>query len=179
VGPVSRNQKKGIEVMLDSMLNELRQEAAATRRVLERVPEEKLSWKPHAKSMSLGQLSLHLASLPGNLVQLAQLDEFDVSQANFDPPMPNSRDQILTAFDESMSAAENYISGIDEKTATGNWRLTHGEREVFSVPRIGLLRSIMLNHSYHHRGQLTVYLRLLDVPVPVIYGRSADENPFA
>ena len=165
--------------MLDSMLNELRQEAATTRRVLERVPEEKLSWKPHAKSMSLGQLSFHVASLPGNIVQLAQLDEFDASQASFDPPMPSSRDQILATFDDSVSAAENYISGIDEKTATGNWRLTLGEKEVFSVPRIGLLRSIMLNHWYHHRGQLTVYLRLLDVPVPVVYGRSADENPFA
>lgn len=165
--------------MIDSMLNELRQEATTTRRVLERVPEEKLSWKPHPKSMSLGQLSLHVASIPGNLVGLAQLDEFDASQANFVPPEANSVDEILTALDNSLKTAEHYFSGLDAKTASGNWRLTMGAKEVFTVPRIGMLRSIMLNHWYHHRGQLAVYLRLLDVPVPVIYGRSADENPFA
>jgi uncharacterized damage-inducible protein DinB len=165
--------------MIDSMLNELRQEATTTRRVLERVPEEKLSWKPHPKSMSLGQLSLHIASIPGNLVGLAQLDEFDASQANFTPPEASSVNEILTALDNSLKTAEHYFSGLDDKTAAGNWKLTLGEKEVFTVPRIGMLRSIMLNHWYHHRGQLAVYLRLLEVPVPVIYGRSADENPFA
>lgn len=164
--------------MLDSMLNELRQEAATTRRVLERIPEDKLSWKPHPKSLSLGQLSLHVASIPGDLVGLAQLEEFDASQANFIPPEGSSLDQILTALENSVKTAENYLSGLDDKTATGNWRLTLRGEEVFSMPRIGMLRSIMLNHWYHHRGQLAVYLRLLEVPVPVIYGRSADENPF-
>lgn len=164
--------------MLDSMLNELRLEAATTRRVLERVPGERLSWKPHPTSMSLGQLSLHVASIPGNLVGLAQLEEFDASQANFDPPEANSVHEILAALDDSVRAAENYLSGIDDKTAAGNWRLTLRGDEVFSMPRIGMLRTIMLNHWYHHRGQLAVYLRLLEVPVPVIYGRSADENPF-
>ena len=165
--------------MLDSMLDELRQEAVTTRRVLERVPEEKLSWKPHPKSMSLGQLSLHVASIPGNLVGLVQLEGFDASQANFVPPEASSVEQILTALNSSVKTAEDYFSGLDEKTATENWRLTLREQEVFSMPRIGVLRSIMLNHWYHHRGQLAVYLRLLEVPVPVIYGRSADENPFA
>jgi uncharacterized damage-inducible protein DinB len=165
--------------MLDSMLNELRQEAATTRRVLERVPGEKLSWKPHPTSMSLGQLSLHVASIPGNLVGLAKLEEFDASQANFDPPEANSVDEILAALDDSVRAAENYLSDIDDKTAAGNWRLSLRGEEVFSMPRVGMLRTIMLNHWYHHRGQLAVYLRLLEVPVPVIYGRSADENPFA
>lgn len=164
--------------MLDSMLNELRQEAATTRRVLERVPEEKLSWKPHPKSLSLGQLSLHVASIPGDLVGLAQLEEFDASQANFVPPEADSIDQILTALDASVRTAENYLSGLDDKTAAGDWRLTLRGEEVFSTPRIGMLRTIMLNHWYHHRGQLAVYLRLLEVPVPVIYGRSADEDPF-
>ena len=164
--------------MLDSMLNEFRQEAATTRRVLERVPEEKLSWKPHPKSLFLGQLSLHVASIPGDLVGLAQLEEFDASQANFVPPEAGSVDQILTALENSVKTTENYLSGLDDRTATGNWRLTMRGAEVFSVPRIGMLRSIMLNHWYHHRGQLAVYLRLLEVPVPVIYGRSADEDPF-
>ena len=165
--------------MLESMLNEMRQEAVTTRRVLERVPEEKLSWKPHPTSMSLGQLSLHVAKIPGDLVGLAQLDGFDAAQANFDPPEAKSVDEILTTLDDGVRAAENYLSGIDDKTAAGDWRLTVRGEEVFSLPRVGMLRTIMLNHWYHHRGQLAVYLRLLEVPVPVIYGRSADENPFA
>ena len=165
--------------MLEPMLNELRQEAATTRRVLERVPGEKLSWKPHQKSMSLGQLALHVATIPGDLVRLAQLEEFDASQANFDPPEAKRVEEILAALDVSVKTAEDYLAGIDDETATGNWRLTLRGKEVFTVPRTGLLRTIMLNHWYHHRGQLSVYLRLLDVPVPAIYGRSADENPFA
>ena len=165
--------------MLDSLIDELRQEAVTTKRVLERIPEEKLSWKPHETSMSLGQLSLHVASSPGNVTRLAQLDAFDASEANFIPPQPESVDQILSAFDESLNSAESYLSGLDNKAATDPWRLTSKGEEVFSMPRISMLRTIMLNHWYHHRGQLAVYLRLLEVPVPVIYGRSADENPFA
>ena len=165
--------------MLDSMINELRQEAITTRRILERVPEEKLSWKPHRTSMSLGQLSLHVASIPGDLTRLAQLDAFDASEANFVPAEANSLDQILRAFDDSVNSAESYLAGLDNKAATDTWRLTLRGEEVFRMPRLGMLRTIMLNHWYHHRGQLAVYLRLLEVPVPVIYGRSADENPFA
>jgi len=164
--------------MLEAMLNEFRQEAATTKRVLERIPEDKLSWRPHQKSMSVGQLGFHVASIPGSLTRLAQLEQFDASEANFDPPSPNSLQEILTAFDSSIVAAEQYISDVSEHTAAGNWRLTFKGKEVFVVTRAGLLRSIMLNHWYHHRGQLSVYLRLLDVPIPVIYGRSADESPF-
>ena len=165
--------------MLEQMLAEFREEAATTLRVLERVPEEKLTWKPHEKSMSLGQLSLHIATIPANVVNLAQLPEFDASQANFNPPQPTGLDEILTALEVSMKTAEDYLGNVDEQTAAETWRLTAGGKEVFAIPRAGVLRSIMLNHWYHHRGQLSVYLRLLDVAVPVIYGRSADETPFA
>jgi uncharacterized damage-inducible protein DinB len=165
--------------MLDSLLNELYQEAAITRRVLERVPGDKLEWRPHPKSMSLGQLAMHVASIPGNLSGLVQADEFDASQANFTPPSPDSVEEILTAHDESLRAAQDYLGSIDEQTTRVSWRLTIKGKEVFTAPRGGVIRSLMLNHWYHHRGQLSVYLRLLDVPVPVIYGRSADENPFA
>ena len=165
--------------MIETMLNELRQEAATTKRVLERVPGDKLSWKPHPKSMSLGQLSLHVAGIPGQVSGLAQLEEFDASQANFEPPEPKDLDEILAALDASIKTAEDYLGGMDDQTATGSWRLTSRGKEIFTVPRVGMLRSIMLNHWYHHRGQLSVYLRMLEVPVPVIYGRSADENPFA
>lgn len=162
-----------------AMLGELREEAVATRRVLERVPTDKLSWRPHAKSMSLGQLALHVASIPGNLTKLTQLDEFDASQANFNPPQPKDLGEVHAALEQSLRSAEEYLSTMTEDFASANWRLTIRSKELFSKPRIGVLRSIMMNHWYHHRGQLSVYLRLLDVPVPVIYGRSADENPFA
>ena len=165
--------------MPDSLLNELYQEAAITRRVLERVPGDMLEWRPHPKSMSLGQLAIHVASIPGNLSRLVQADEFDASQANFTPPSPSSVEEILTAHDGSLRVAQDYLGGVDEQIAQESWRLTFKGKEVFTAPRGGVIRSLMLNHWYHHRGQLSVYLRLLDVPVPVIYGRSADENPFA
>ena len=165
--------------MLEPMMNEIDQEAVITRQVLERVPPDKLSWKPHPKSMSLGQLAFHVASIPGNISKLAQLDEFDASAANFDPPSPNSSAEILTALDASLNTVKEYLDCVSEPAAVGNWRLTFQGKEVFAIPRVGLLRTIMLRHWCHHRGQLSVYLRLLEVPVPVIYGRSADENPFA
>lgn len=165
--------------MTEPMLSELHQEAATTKRLLERVPEDKLSWTPHPKSMSLGQLALHLARIPGDISALAELTEFEASQANFDPPAPHSKEEILGALDKSVSAASDYLQRLTPETAAAPWRLTLRGSEVFTVPRAGLLRSLLLNHWYHHRGQLSVYLRLLDVPIPVIYGRSADENPFA
>jgi uncharacterized damage-inducible protein DinB len=165
--------------MLEPMMNEIRQEGATTRRVLERVPGDKLSWKPHPKSMSLGQLALHTAVIPAALSKLAQVDEFDASQANFEAPAPKDTKEVLATLDTSLKVAEEYLDGISESEAVGAWRMTSKGKELFSMPRVVFLRTIMLNHWYHHRGQLSVYLRLLDVPVPVIYGRSADENPFA
>ena len=128
--------------------------------------------------MSLGQLALHVASIPGNLTKLTQVDEFDASQANFNPPQPKDLNEIRTALEQSVEAAEEYLGTMAETFASASWRLTMRGKELFSKPLIAVLRSIMLNHWYHHRGQLSVYLRLLDVAVPVIYGRSADENPF-
>ena len=165
--------------MIEPMLNEFREETVITRRVLERVPADKLSWRPHPKSMSLGQLALHVASIPGALARIAQLEEFDAAKATFDPPAPGDVKEIHATLDQSVRSAEECLSGMSEQAAQGNWRLTFGGKKVFTKPRVGVLRSIMLNHWYHHRGQLSVYLRLLEVPVPVIYGRSADENPFA
>jgi uncharacterized damage-inducible protein DinB len=165
--------------LLEPMIGEIEQEAATTKRVLERVPADKLSWKPHPKSMSLGQLAMHVATIPGGISKLAQVDEFELDPANFDPPSPKSAKEILAALDASVQAAQEYLGGVSESAAMGTWRLKAGGKELMAMPRVGLLRSIMLNHWYHHRGQLSVYLRLLEVPVPVIYGRSADENPFA
>ena len=164
---------------LEPMLSEIQEEAAATKRILERVPADKLSWKPHRKSMSLGQLAFHVAKIPGNLAKLVQLEEFDASQANFEPPDPKNIEEVHAALDQSIRAAEDYLKNATEKAALGSWCLTVNGKQIFSKPRVAVLRSVMLNHWYHHRGQLSVYLRLLEVPVPAIYGRSADENPFA
>ena len=163
---------------LEPMLSEFREEAKITRRVLDRVPADKLAWRPHPKSMSLGQPALHIASIPGRTSKLAQLEEFDASQAGFDPAAAADLKEIHAAFDHSVRSAEECLGSMTDEAAVGNWRLTFRGKEVFTQPRAGVLRSVMLNHWYHHRGQLSVYLRLLEVPVPVIYGRSADENPF-
>ncbi|HLV86980.1 MAG TPA: DinB family protein [Candidatus Sulfotelmatobacter sp.] len=162
----------------EALLGEFREEVGTTRRVLERIPSDKLAWKPHTKSMSLGQLGWHVASVPGGLSRILQQDRFDVLQGNFDPPLPKSNQEISAAFEQSIHDGESYLSGLSDDQAQAPWHLMRGSQELFTRPRVQVLRSIMLNHWYHHRGQLSVYLRLLDVPVPVIYGRSADENPF-
>ena len=164
--------------MMEPMMGEFQQEAATTKRVLDRVPADKLAWKPHPKSMSLGQLAMHVASIPGGISRMAQLDEYEVNPANFNQPGPKDLAEIFAALDSSVKTAQDYLGGVSESAALGNWRLTANGKEVMAMPRAVMLRSIMLNHWYHHRGQLSVYLRLLDVPVPVIYGPSADENPF-
>jgi uncharacterized damage-inducible protein DinB len=166
-------------VIANELVGELQQESATTRRVLERVPSEKLAWRPHEKSMALGQLAMHVATIPERITQLAQRDGFDTSQANFGLPQPSNTREVLDAFDASLKSANTFVSALDGESASKTWRLTSNGREVFAMPRAQLLRTIMFNHWYHHRGQLSVYLRLLDVPVPSIYGPSADENPFA
>jgi uncharacterized damage-inducible protein DinB len=163
---------------LEPTVAEIHEEAAITKRILGRVPADKLTWKPHPKSMSLGQLALHIAGIPGGLTKLLQMDEFDTAQANFNPPQPKSLEEIHATHDQSVRAAEDYLAGMSDEMALAKWRLLVHGKQISSQPRIVVLRSIMLNHWYHHRGQLSVYLRLLDVPVPVIYGPSADENPF-
>ena len=163
--------------LLDSILMELDVEAKTTRRVLDRVPSDKLGWKPHAKSMSLGQLAMHIATLPGGIARMATLDGFDV--ANFAlPPVPDTTAEIVAAYDASVAGAKETLPTMDDATLMSSWTLSKGGQAIMTMPRISLLRTIMCNHLYHHRGQLSVYLRLLDVPVPSIYGPSADENPF-
>jgi uncharacterized damage-inducible protein DinB len=160
-------------------ISELEQEAKTTRRVLERVPADKLDWQPHPKSMKLGQLALHVANLPGAFSRMGRLDSFDASQARFSPPMPQSVDELVPTLETGVADARTFLSELDEETAMAPWRFMNGERELMNLPRLGLVRTLMFNHMYHHRGQLVVYLRLLDVPVPSVYGPTADENPFA
>jgi uncharacterized damage-inducible protein DinB len=162
--------------MIDAMLMEMEQEAQATRRLLERVPEGKLSWKPHPKSFSLGQIALHLAQLPGAISTMAAQEVFELPQ--FQRKEAENRAEILETFEGSLSTAREILSQMDDQRLMGTWTLQNHGQVLMSMPRAAVLRSIMLNHSYHHRGQLCVYLRLLDVPLPSIYGPTADENPF-
>jgi len=160
-------------------LGEFREEVKITRRVLDCVPADKLTWKPHPKSMTLGQLAGHIASIPGRISKMAQQDSFDVLKGSFVPAQPASRDEILSTFEQGTRDADEFLQALTEERAREQWTLMRGDQKVFSQPRSAVVRTIMLNHWYHHRGQLSVYLRLLDVPLPVIYGRSADTDPFA
>jgi uncharacterized damage-inducible protein DinB len=162
----------------DPYVQELTMEAATTRRVLERVPEAHLGWRPHAKSMSLGQLSLHVATLPQRLTEFLAGTELDVSTATRNPPAASSRRELLEAFTSSIENAQTYLAGLTDQRAGESWKLVAGGQQLFAAPRAAVLRSFLFNHWYHHRGQLLVYLRLLDVPVPSVYGPSADENPY-
>ena len=165
-------------LMSEVLLQELEQEARTTRRVLERVPDAHLAWKPHEKSRSLGQLALHIATVPGGVATLASTP---VGQApNFDnEPAASTAAELLPALEESIAKAKGILQGLDDASMMATFRIMAGNRELMAMPRVAFLRAIMLNHWYHHRGQLSVYLRELNVPVPSIYGPSADENPFA
>ena len=163
---------------IDVLLAELEQEAATTRRVLERIPQARLTWKPHAKSMSLGQLAQHVATLPGGVAELAAEDIVP------DPPAFSYAEATTTAeliplLAESVAKAKQTLAGFDDAKMAATWRLQRDGRDILAMPRAAFVRAIMLNHWYHHRGQLLVYLRLLDQSVPPVYGPTADENPFA
>lgn len=160
------------------LLAELEQEAKATERVLARVPQEYLSWRPHPKSSSLGQLALHVATIPGTIAQVASVDSFEVP-----PPSPQaeavSAAELVPTLNESVAKARELLGTFDDEKMAAMWRMMAGGKEIMAMPRAALARTVMLNHWYHHRGQLLVYLRLHDVPLPSVYGPTADENPFA
>jgi uncharacterized damage-inducible protein DinB len=178
VGIGKRDRKEKAMALIDGMLRELEQEAETTRRVLERVPDSQLDWRPHEKARTLGELALHVAKVPGGVAELVASPS-PAQAPQFTDPRPESASELIPALDESIAKARRALGRMDDAALEATWRLMQGERELFAVPRVALLRSIMLNHWYHHRGQLTVYLRALGVPVPSIYGPSADENPFA
>ena len=164
--------------IIDGLLAELEQEAQTTRRVLERIPQAHLSWKPHPKSMSLGQLALHVATVPGLVAELAAVDTVP-EPSSFVQPEAASSAELVPALAESVAKAKKALGGFDDAKMGAMWRLQNGGREILAMPRVAFVRSIMLNHWYHHRGQLLVYLRLLNQSVPSVYGPTADENPFA
>ena len=161
----------------EDILQELDQEAAVTRRVLERVPEDKLDWRPHEKSFSLGQLAMHVATIPGALTQVSTEPEFNVKGRNVPRPSASSRAELLGALDQSLEQARQLLGSMDGDSLAAPWKMVDGEQLLLTIPRAAFLRRIMLNHWYHHRGQLTVYLRQTGALVPGVYGPSADEAP--
>ena len=161
--------------LAQSMLAEFEAQAPITRKFLERLPEDKLTWKPHEKSMSAGQLALHLANVPGGIVQLVR--QTGTSVPKFTTPQPASVQEVLAAFDRSVAAVREVLPQYDDASMQQTWTLEQEGKTLISSPRGEFLRNIMLNHWYQHRGQFGVYLRLLNVAVPSSYGPSADEAP--
>ena len=165
--------------LIESIVQEFERESATTRRVLERVPTERLAWKPHQKSMSIGTLAMHIAVAPGFITEWAMKDSVEMSGSGA-PPEPKSTAEVLAAHDDSVQKTKAGLSQLGDAGLQKEWKLTTKEgATIMGMPKAMLVRSIVLNHVYHHRGQLSVYLRLLDVPVPSIYGPSADEGAFA
>lgn len=162
----------------DALLPEFDHELATTRRLLERVPEAEFGWKPHEKSMTLGQLAGHVANLPFWCSATMNASFYDLAagdkEARLDPPA--SLDALLKEFDAKVATARASLARASDAEMTAPWSLKNGEHEIFSMPRVGVVRSFVMNHLIHHRGQLTVYLRLKNVPLPPIYGPTADEQ---
>ncbi|MBV9775292.1 MAG: DinB family protein [Gemmatimonadetes bacterium] len=160
-----------------TLLPEFDHEMATTRSLLERVPEEKADWKPHPKSTALGALAAHIANLPSMGVPVLSLTEIDMNPPGgpgFSPPGFTSTAALLATFDENVRKTREAISGATDDALKVTWSLKNGGQTIFSVPRAAALRTFMMNHVIHHRGQLSVYLRLNDVPLPSIYGPTAD-----
>ena len=160
------------------LLPEFDREVANTRKTLERVPEEKFGWKPHEKSMTLGRLAGHLADMGSWATTTINSDSFDVAPPGappYEPPKMNTLQDVLARFDKNAAEARKAIAGASDENLGKPWSLLNGGKPIFTMPRIAVLRSMVMNHLIHHRAQLGVYLRLNNVPVPGMYGPSADE----
>ena len=162
-------------------LPEFDAEMASTRRTLERIPEDKLAWKPHEKSMLLGRLAGHIAELPGMGVSVMKDDALDFAnrpagEVARKPTVAESQKHVLEIFDKNVAALRAAIESASDEHWARNWKLSIGERTLYEGSRMGAMRRMVMNHVIHHRAQLGVYLRLNDVPVPSVYGPSADEG---
>jgi uncharacterized damage-inducible protein DinB len=165
----------------DALLPEFDRETATTRRFLERVPDDRLGWKPHQKSYSMGQLGTHLSNIPSWITETINKSELDVApagQPSYRETEKRSRQEMLDAFDKNVAAGRQAIAGASDETLMGSWSLLSGGKPLMTMPRIAVLRGFIMNHSIHHRGQLGVYLRMCDIPVPSAYGPTADEQVF-
>jgi uncharacterized damage-inducible protein DinB len=158
------------------MLAELQQEGIATRKILAQVPIDKKDWKPHEKSMALGALASHVAEIYGWPKETIIMDELDLSKMDFTPKVLNSNEDLLAIFDKCMAKATEILEAATDEDLAKPWIMRNGEVIYFTMPKAQVMRTWVLNHSVHHRAQLGVYLRLLDIAVPGTYGPSADEQ---
>jgi uncharacterized damage-inducible protein DinB len=159
----------------DLLFSDLPQELAATRRVLERVPEGRADWRPHSKSTSLGNLAAHLAQLPRLARTVLTTDELDWATTPFQPPTVSTNAELLALFDEHATAMQEAVAAADWAALGKRWVMRIGDHVIVNEQKGKLIRTLGITHMAHHRAQLGVYLRLLDVPVPRTYGPSADE----
>ncbi len=159
-----------------AFLAELENEAKVTRTCLERVPADKFDWKPHEKSMTFGRLASHCAEMFGWTKETLKQDVLDFSTADFKPFEPKSTEELLAFFDNHIATAKAVLAETSDETFMTDWTMRNGEQVYFTMPKVAVMRSFVMNHIVHHRGQLSVYLRLNDIPVPSIYGPSADEG---
>lgn len=164
--------------LIDAYLGELEHEAESTRRLLEAAPESKYGWRPHEKGMTLGELCSHIATAPGQMTEVLGGDSFDIEQRPGHGEAPASRDELLKAHDASVSTAKNWIANLGP-SAGAMWTLYRGDAKLMEFPRAAAVRSFLFNHWYHHRGQLSTYLRSIGEVVPPVYGPTADIDPFA
>lgn len=160
----------------DSFIEKIKREANNTKKMLERVPEEKFGWKPHEKSMSLKSLAIHIASLSGLPATIAETDTLDLAANGIPRPEINSNQDLVNFFDQGVTNAVEALKQIDDSDLTATWTMRKGDFVIIQAPREFALQTMALDHMIHHRGQLSVYLRLLDVPVPGMFGPSADDR---
>lgn len=159
-----------------AFLAELDNEAKVTRTCLERVPADKFDWKPHEKSMTFGRLASHIAEMFGWTKDTLRTDVLDFATMDYKPFEPTSTEELLAFFDEHIAASKAALSETSDEAFMTDWTMRNGEQVYFTMPKVAVMRSFVMNHIVHHRGQLSVYLRLNDIPVPAIYGPSADEG---
>jgi uncharacterized damage-inducible protein DinB len=163
-------------VTIQDLIQELEQETDATQRTLARVPNDQLDWRPHPRSVTMGQLAMHVATLPAALAHVSMIQDFEAG-APIPRPTATSTDELLETLTRSVAEAKALLVGMGDAGLSAPWRLTLDGQEISVMPRGAFLRSVLFNHWYHHRGQLTVYLRQTGALVPAIYGPSADDNP--
>ena len=159
-----------------AFLGELENEAQTTRAVLERVPADKFDWQPHEKSMNMGRLAVHVAEMFGWTKETLKSDVLDFSTMDMTPFEPRTTDELLAFFDDQIANAKAILAETSDEMFMTDWTMRNGETVYFTMPKVAVMRPFVMNHIIHHRGQLSVYLRLNDIPVPSIYGPSADEG---
>jgi uncharacterized damage-inducible protein DinB len=159
-----------------ALIGELQHEAAVTRKILERIPADKFDYKPHERSMAMGRLAVHVAEMTGWVIETVTKTELDFATMDYKPFAPQSTEELVAFLDKVGGEAIEALKNTSDEAMMESWSLRNGEQVYFTMPRIQVLRGMVFNHIVHHRGQLSVYMRLNEIPVPEIYGPSADEG---